>query len=37
MADAHLDTELLINMLGQMLGRIDAAMLTARTAETEHE
>ena len=37
MADAHLDTEFLMDMLCQMLGGIDGAMLTARTTEAEHE
>jgi hypothetical protein len=37
MTDAHLDTELLVDMLGQMLGRIDTAVLTSRTTETEHQ
>ena len=33
MTDTHLDAELLVDMLCQMLGRIDRAMLTARTTE----
>ena len=37
MADAHLDTELLVDMLRQMLGRIDGTMLATRTAEGEHQ
>ena len=37
MADAHLDTEFLMDMLCQMLGTIDGAMLTTRTAEAEHQ
>ena len=36
-ADAHLDAEFLVDMLSQMLGRIDGAMLTTRTAKAEHE
>ena len=37
MTDAHLDTELLVDMLCQMLGGIDTAMLTTRTTEGEHQ
>lgn len=37
MADAHLYAKLLMDMLSQVLGRIDAAMLTARTSEREHQ
>ena len=37
MTNAHLNAEFLMDMLGQMLSTIDAAMLTARAAETEHE
>ena len=37
MADAHLDAELLMDMLGQMLRTIDRAVLTTRTAEAEHQ
>ena len=37
MADAHLDAELLVDMLGQVLGRVDGAVLTAGTAEGEHQ
>ena len=37
MADAHLDAELLVDMLGQVLGGIDRAVLTTGTAEAEHE
>ena len=37
MADAHLDAELLVDMLRQMRGGIDGAMLTTRTAEGEHQ
>ncbi len=37
MTDSHLDTELLMNMLGKMLGRIDTTVLTACTAEAEHQ
>jgi hypothetical protein len=37
MTDAYLDTELLVNMLGQVLGTIDGTMLTTRTAKAEHQ
>ena len=37
MTDSHLNTELLMNMLGKMLGRIDTTVLTASTAEAEHQ
>ena len=37
MAEAYLYAKFLVNMLGQMLGTIHATMLTARTAETEHQ
>ena len=37
MGDMHLNAELLMQMFGQMLCRINAAMLTARTAKTEHQ
>ena len=33
MADAHLNAELLVDMLCQVLGRVDAAVLAARAAE----
>ena len=36
-ADAHLDAELLVDVLRQMLGGIDRAVLTTRTAEGEHQ
>ena len=36
MDDTHLDAKLAMNMLGQMLGTIDGAMLTASTAKAEH-
>ena len=36
-ADAHLDTELLMDMLSQVLGTIDGAMLTASTSKAEHK
>ena len=36
-ADMHLDVELLVDVLCKVLGAIDAAVLTARTAEAEHE
>ena len=35
--DAHLDAELLVDMLSQVLGRVDRAVLTTRTAEGEHQ
>jgi len=37
MADADLDAELLVDMLCQMLGGIDGAVLTTRTSEAEHQ
>ena len=37
MNDAHLDAELLVNVLGQVLRTIDGAMLTTGTAEAEHQ
>ena len=37
MTDTYLNAEFLVDMLRQMLGRIHTAMLTARTAETEHQ
>ena len=37
MAEAYLYAKFLVNMLGQMLGTIHATMLTARTAEAEHQ
>ena len=37
MADAYLDAKLLVDMLGQVLGRIDTAMLTTRAAKREHQ
>lgn len=37
MTDAHLYTELVVDMLCQMLGGINAAMLTTSTSETEHQ
>ena len=37
MADAHLDAKAFVDMLSQVLGGIDAAMLTTRTAKAEHE
>ena len=36
MTDAHLDAELLVDMLSQMLRTIHRAMLTTRTTEAEH-
>lgn len=35
--DLHLDAELLMDVLCQMLCTVDAAMLTAGTAETKHQ
>ena len=35
--DAHLDAKFLVDMLCQVLGGIDAAMLTAGATETEHQ
>ena len=35
--DLHLDAELLMDVLCQMLCTVDAAMLTASTAETKHQ
>jgi hypothetical protein len=35
--DANLNAELLMDMLCQVLGTIDATMLAARTAKTEHQ
>ena len=35
--DVHLHAELLMNMLGQMLGAIHAAVLAAGAAEAEHQ
>jgi hypothetical protein len=37
MTDTHLDAEFIMNMLRQMLGRIDAAMLASSTAKAEHQ
>ena len=37
MTNAHLDTELLVDVLCQMLGGINGAMLTTRTTESEHQ
>ena len=37
MTDAHLDTELLVDMLCQMLGGIDGTVLTTSAAEGEHQ
>jgi hypothetical protein len=37
MADAHLDAKLVMDMLSQMLGAIDGAMLTTRAAKAEHK
>ena len=37
MAHAHLDAELLVDVLCQVLRTIDGTMLTARAAEGEHE
>ena len=35
--DAHLNAELIVDMLSEMLGGIDGTMLTTRTAEREHQ
>ena len=37
MTEADLNTEPLVEVFGQMLGTIDAAVLPSRTAEGEHE
>ena len=37
MADAHLYAKFLMDMLRQMLGRINAAMLATRASEREHQ
>ena len=37
MADTHLDAKLLVDVLGQVLGRVDGAVLATRTAEGEHQ
>ena len=37
MYDTYLDAELLVDMLGQVLGRVDGAVLTASTAKAEHQ
>ena len=37
MTDTHLYAKLLMDMFCQVLGRIDAAVLTARATKTEHE
>ena len=37
MRDMHLDAELLVEMLGEMLGTVDRAVLTTRAAEAEHQ
>ena len=36
-ADAHLDAELIMDVLSEMLGRVDRTVLTTRTAEREHQ
>lgn len=36
-ADAHLNAELLVDMLSQVLGTIDTTVLTTRAAKTEHQ
>ena len=33
----HLNPKLLMDMFGQMLGTVDATVLTTRTAKREHE
>lgn len=37
MADIHLYTELLVDVFGEMLGRINAAVLAACASEGEHQ
>lgn len=37
MTDTHLNTELLVDVLSQMLGGIDRTVLTSRTAKREHQ
>ena len=37
MNDMHLNAEFLIEMLGQMLGTVDATVLAAGAAEAEHQ
>ena len=37
MANPHLYAKLLMDMLGQVLSTIDRAVLSARTAKTEHQ
>ena len=37
MADTHLNAKFLMDMFCQVLGRIDTAVLTTRTAEREHQ
>ena len=37
MKNMHLDAELLTDMLGQVLGAVDAAVLSARATEAEHQ
>lgn len=36
-ADAYLNAKLLVYVLGQMLCRVDTAVLASGTSETEHE
>ena len=37
MVNAHLNAKLLVDVLGQMLGAVHAAMLSACTSKTEHQ
>ena len=37
MAEPNFDTEFLVDVLGEMLRRIDGTMLTARATEREHQ
>ena len=37
MTDAHLDAELLVDMLSKVLCTIDRTMLTTRTTKAEHQ
>ena len=37
MTDAHLDTKLLVDMLGKVLRTIDRTVLATRTTKAEHQ
>ena len=37
MGDADLNAELLVDMLCEVLGRVDAAVLTTGASETKHQ